>query len=239
MSPALSVVVPVKDEAENAAPLAWEIAQALRSGPAHEIIFVDDGSTDGTAARLTALRSEIPQLRVLRHARNLGQSRAIRSGVMAARGDIIATLDGDGQNDPADLPKLLTRLSADGGLAMVSGVRVKRKDTASRKIASKLGNGFRNWWLKDGAADTGCGIKVFKRDAYLALPYFDHQHRFLIALMRREGHGVGFLAVGHRARTAGRSKYTNVGRMLVSVNDLLGMRWLMRRHRGPAGTEEL
>ena len=239
MSPALSVVVPVKDEAENAAPLAREIAQALRAAPNHEIIFVDDGSTDGTAERLTALRSEIPELRVLRHARNLGQSRAIRSGVMAARGDIIATLDGDGQNDPADLPKLLALLSAQDGLAMVSGVRVKRKDTASRKIASRLGNGFRNWWLQDGAADTGCGIKVFKRDAYLALPYFDHQHRFLIALMRREGHGVGFLPVGHRARTAGRSKYTNFGRMLVSVNDMLGMRWLMRRHRGPAGTEEL
>jgi dolichol-phosphate mannosyltransferase len=239
MSPALSVVVPVKDEAENAAPLAREIAQALRAAPRHEIIFVDDGSSDGTADKLTALRSEIPQLRVLRHARNLGQSRAIRSGVMAARGDIIATLDGDGQNDPADLPKLLAAMAADGGLAMVSGVRVKRKDTASRKIASRLGNGFRNWWLQDGAADTGCGIKVFKRDAYLALPYFDHQHRFLIALMRREGHGVGFQPVGHRARTAGRSKYTNFGRMLVSVNDLLGMRWLMRRHRGPAGTEEL
>jgi glycosyltransferase involved in cell wall biosynthesis len=244
MSPALSVVVPVKDEAENAAPLAREIAQALRAAPPHEIIFVDDGSSDGTAGKLTALRGEIPQLRVLRHARNLGQSRAIRTGVMAARGDIIATLDGDGQNDPADLPKLLAALSANGGLtnetlAMVSGVRVKRKDTASRRLASRLGNGFRNWLLKDGAADTGCGIKVFKRDAYLALPYFDHQHRFLIALMRREGHDVEFVPVGHRARMAGRSKYTNFGRMLVSITDLLGMRWLIRRHRGPAGTEEL
>jgi dolichol-phosphate mannosyltransferase len=239
MSPALSVVVPVKDEAENAAPLAREIAQALAGTPEHEIIFVDDGSSDGTAERLTALRGEIPQLRVLRHGRNLGQSRAIRSGVMAARGAIIATLDGDGQNDPADLPRLLAALKADASLAMVSGVRVKRKDTASRRLASKLGNGFRNWLLKDGAADTGCGLKVFRRDAYLALPYFDHQHRFLIALIRREGHGVGFLPVGHRPRTAGRSKYTNFGRMLVSVTDLLGMRWLMRRHRGPAGTEEL
>ena len=239
MSPALSVVVPVKDEAENAAPLAREIAQALAGTPEHEIIFVDDGSSDGTAERLTALRGEIPQLRVLRHGRNLGQSRAIRSGVMAARGAIIATLDGDGQNDPADLPRLLAALKADASLAMVSGVRVKRKDTASRRLASRLGNGFRNWLLKDGAADTGCGLKVFRRDAYLALPYFDHQHRFLIALIRREGHGVGFLPVGHRPRTSGRSKYTNFGRMLVSVTDLLGMRWLMRRHRGPAGTEEL
>jgi glycosyltransferase involved in cell wall biosynthesis len=243
MPPALSVVVPVKDEAENAAPLAREIAQALKGEP-HEIIFVDDGSSDGTAEKLTALRAEIPQLRVLRHKRNLGQSRAVRSGVLAAKADMIGTLDGDGQNDPADLPRLLAEMkrlngSSGGDVAMVGGVRVKRQDTASRRMASKLGNGFRNWLLKDGAADTGCGIKVFRRDAYLELPYFDHQHRFLIALMRREGHGVGFLPVGHRPRLAGRSKYTNFGRMLVSINDLLGMRWLIRRHRGPAGTEEL
>jgi dolichol-phosphate mannosyltransferase len=124
-------------------------------------------------------------------------------------------------------------------LGMVSGVRVKRQDTASRRLASRAGNRFRNWLLNDGATDTGCGLKAFRRDAYLQLPYFDHQHRFLIALMRREGQGVSFLPVGHRARIAGRSKYTNFGRMIVSVTDLLGMRWLMRRHRGPAGTEEL
>jgi glycosyltransferase involved in cell wall biosynthesis len=236
---ALSVVVPVKDEAENAGPLAREIAQALKGAGDHEIIFVDDGSTDGTADRLTALRGEIPELRVLRHQRNLGQSRAVRSGVMAARGEIIGTLDGDGQNDPADLPRLLAEMNRLGNVAMVGGVRVKRKDTASRRLASRLGNGFRNWMLKDGAADTGCGIKVFRREAYLQLPYFDHQHRFLIALMRREGYGVGFLPVGHRPRLAGRSKYTNFGRMLVSINDLLGMRWLISRHKGPAGTEEL
>ncbi len=238
MPPALSVVVPVKDEAENAGPLSREIAAALKGQP-HEIIFVDDGSGDGTAEKLSQLRAEIPELRVLRHKRNLGQSRAVRSGVMAAKGEIIGTLDGDGQNDPADLPRLLAEMNRLGDVAMVSGVRVKRKDTASRRMASKLGNGFRNWLLKDGAADTGCGIKVFRRDAYLELPYFDHQHRFLIALMRREGYGVGFLPVGHRPRLAGRSKYTNFGRMLVSINDLLGMRWLINRHRGPAGTEEL
>src|ERR1700685_4052158 len=171
MSPALSVVVPVKDEAENAAPLAREIAQALAGTPEHEIIFVDDGSSDGTAERLTALRGEIPQLRVLRHGRNLGQSRAIRSGVMAARGEIIVTLDGDGQNDPADIPKLLAELRRNDSVAMVSGVRVKRQDTASRRMASRLGNRFRNWLLKDGAIDTGCGLKAFRREAYLALPY--------------------------------------------------------------------
>jgi glycosyltransferase involved in cell wall biosynthesis len=244
MSLAVSVVVPVKDEAENVAPLAREIAAALADEPTHEIIFVDDGSTDGTAAALTALRGEIPALRVLRHGRNLGQSRGVRSGVLAAKGEIIVTLDGDGQNDPADIPKVVAQLRSQPAtgmtpLAMVSGVRVKRRDTASRRLASRAGNGLRNMLLKDGATDTGCGLKAFRRDAYLQLPYFDHQHRFLIALMRREGYGVGFVPVGHRARMAGRSKYTNIGRLLVSVSDLLGMRWLMRRHRGPAGTEEL
>ena len=235
---AISVVVPVKDEAGNVAPLAREIAAALKTEP-HEIIFIDDGSTDGTAEALMALRGEIPQLRVLRHGRNLGQSRGVRSGVLAAKGEIIVTLDGDGQNDPADIPSLLAELRRNDGLAMVSGVRVKRQDTASRRLASRLGNRFRSWLLKDGATDTGCGLKAFRREAYLALPYFDHQHRFLIALMRREGFGVSFVPVGHRARGSGRSKYTNLGRMLVSVNDLLGMRWLIRRHKGPAGTEEL
>jgi glycosyltransferase involved in cell wall biosynthesis len=235
---AISAVVPVKDEAGNVAPLAREIAAALKSEP-HEIIFVDDGSTDGTAAVLTELRAEIPELRVLRHARNLGQSRGVRSGVQAAEGEIIVTLDGDGQNDPGDIPKLLAALRADKGLAMVSGVRVKRQDTASRRLASRLGNGFRNWLLNDGASDTGCGLKAFRRGAYLSLPYFDHQHRFLIALMRREGFGIGFVPVGHRPRGSGSSKYTNFGRMLVSISDLLGVRWLIRRHKGPAGTEEL
>ena len=235
---AVSVVVPVKDEAGNVGPLAREIAAAL-SGEAHEIIFVDDGSGDATPTELKALKAEIPTLRVLRHARNLGQSRAIRSGVMAARGAVIATLDGDGQNDPADIPKLLVLLRSDPGLAMVSGVRVKRRDKASRKLASRLGNGLRNAMLGNGASDTGCGLKAFHREMFLGLPYFDHMHRFLIALTQREGGRVAYVPVNHRPRLQGASKYTNFGRLLVSVQDLLGVRWLQRRHRGITRTEEL
>jgi dolichol-phosphate mannosyltransferase len=235
---AISVVVPVKDEAGNVGPLAREIAAAL-AGEAHEIIFIDDGSSDGTGAALAALKTEIPQLRVLRHSRNLGQSRGIRSGVLAARGDIIITLDGDGQNDPADIPKLLAALHAEAGVGMVSGVRTKRKDTASRRIASKLGNRFRSFMLGDGASDTGCGLKAFRRHAFLELPYFDHIHRFLIALVLREGWEVRFVPVNHRPRLTGTSKYTNFGRLLVSGQDLLGVRWLQRRHRGRAETQEL
>jgi glycosyltransferase involved in cell wall biosynthesis len=238
VSVAISVVVPVKDEAGNVGPLAREIAAAL-AGEAHEIIFVDDGSADATARELAALKSQIPALRVLRHRRNLGQSRGIRTGVLAARGEIIVTLDGDGQNDPADIPKLLSTLRAEPGLGMVSGVRVKRRDTASRRLASRLGNGFRNAMLGDGASDTGCGLKAFHRGMYLALPYFDHMHRFLIALAQREGHTVSYVPVNHRPRGAGASKYTNLGRLLVSVQDLLGVRWLQRRHRGATETEEL
>ncbi len=239
---AISAVVPVKDEAGNVAPLAREIAAALAQGDvaqAHEIIFVDDGSTDATPRELAALKAEIPSLRVLRHGRNLGQSRGIRSGVMAARGGIIVTLDGDGQNDPADIPKLLEMLRSDPGLGMVSGVRVKRKDTASRRLASRIGNGFRNAMLGDGASDTGCGLKAFHRQMYLNLPYFDHMHRFLIALAQREGFRVSYVPVNHRPRLQGASKYTNLGRLLVSAQDLLGVRWLQRRHRGPADIQEL
>jgi glycosyltransferase involved in cell wall biosynthesis len=235
---AVSVVVPVKDEAGNVGPLAREIAAAL-AGEAHEIVFVDDGSADATPAELKALKTEISTLRVLRHARNLGQSRAIRSGVMAAKGDVVVTLDGDGQNDPADIPKLLVRLRSDPDLAMVSGVRVKRQDKTSRRLASRLGNGFRNALLGDGASDTGCGLKAFHREMFLGLPYFDHMHRFLIALTQREGGRVAYVPVNHRPRLQGASKYTNFGRLLVSVQDLLGVRWLQRRHRGIARTEEL
>jgi glycosyltransferase involved in cell wall biosynthesis len=235
----VSVVVPVKDEAGNVAALAREIAAALRAEPEHEIIFVDDGSTDGTAEQLIALKREVPNFRPLRHDRNLGQSRGIATGIYAAKGDIIVTLDGDGQNDPTDIPALLAKLRADPGLGMVSGVRVKRQDTASRRIASRLGNRFRSAMLGDGATDTGCGIKAFYREAFLDIPYFDHMHRYLIALVQRHGWKVAYVPVNHRPRLTGQSKYTNLGRTLVSIQDMLGVRWLQRRHGGATQIEEL
>jgi dolichol-phosphate mannosyltransferase len=242
MAIGISVVVPVKDEAENVAPLAHEIAAALAGETSGEIIFVDDGSADGTADALAALKRELPQLRIIRHARNAGQSRSIRTGVRAARFDTIVTLDGDGQNDPADIPKLLELLKEGAGattIGLVSGIRAKRKDTLSRRLASRAGNAIRSRLLNDGASDTGCGLKAFRRDAFLALPYFDHMHRFIIALMLREGFDVRFVEVNHRERRHGRSKYTNFGRLVVSLNDLLGVRWLQRRYRGKTEAREL
>ncbi|HVP83327.1 MAG TPA: glycosyltransferase family 2 protein [Rhizomicrobium sp.] len=238
MPVSLSVVVPVKDEAGNVGPLAREIAAAV-SGDQAEIIFVDDGSTDSTAAELAALKGELPNLRVIRHGRNSGQSRAIRTGVRAASGTVIATLDGDGQNDPADLPKLVAALRADDRLGMVSGVRAKRKDTLSRRLASGFANGFRRRALRDTAVDSGCGIKAFRREAFLALPYFDHQHRFMTTLMLREGYEVGFADVNHRPRLHGRSKYTNLQRMFAGISDVLGVRWLQSRHKGDPEPTEL
>jgi len=236
----LSVVVPVKDEAENIGPLAREIAAAIDGLGDAEIIFVDDGSNDGTSAALTALKGEIPGLRVISHAANRGQSRAIRTGVRAARGDFVVTLDGDGQNDPADIPKLLAPFDrGDASLGLVSGVRAKRQDTASRRVASRLANSIRQGLLHDGAVDSGCGLKAFKREAFLAMPYFDHLHRFLITMMMREGYMVAFVDVNHRPRLHGHSKYTNFHRMLVGIVDLFGVRWLQRRMRGKTDAKEL
>jgi len=239
MAMSLSVVVPVKDEAANVGPLAREIAAAIAGEPEAEIIFIDDGSSDGTAEALAALKSELPSLRVIRHAANLGQSRAIRTGVREARAEIVVTLDGDGQNDPADISKLLAELRKDDRIGMVSGVRARRQDKLSRKLASRAGNSIRRRLLKDNAIDTGCGLKAFRREAFLALPYFDHIHRFLITLMIREGYEVRFVDVNHRPRLHGTSKYTNLNRTLVGIADLLGVRWLQRRFRGPAETKEL
>jgi dolichol-phosphate mannosyltransferase len=238
---AVSVVVPVKDEAGNAGPLAREIAAALAHEPSFEIVFVDDGSKDTTAAELMALRPALP-LRILSHARNLGQSRAMRTGVRAARGAIVVTLDGDGQNDPADIPKLLSlfrELAPDPDFAMVAGERAKRQDKWSKRAASRLANRIRRAALGDTANDTGCSLKAFKREAYLALPYFDHMHRYLITLLQREGYEVRFVPVGHRPRGSGRSKYGVWDRALAGVYDLFGVRWLKHRFRGPAEIKEL
>ncbi len=236
--PEISVVVPVFDE-EGAAPdLAREIAAAF-AGRSYEMVFVDDKSRDGTLAVLTALKAEIPQLRVLAHRANSGQSRAIRTGILAARGDIVVTLDGDGQNDPADGPKLVDALKAGPpDLALVGGERVKRQDSQAKKIASRFGNGVRKRLLKDTANDTGCGLKAFRREAFLRLPYFDHIHRYIPALMLREGYEVDFRPVNHRHRQTGQSKYTNLGRLWASTSDLLGVMWLQSRARNPGGADE-
>jgi glycosyltransferase involved in cell wall biosynthesis len=230
-TPEISIVAPVFNEAGAAAGLAREIAAAFARRDV-EILFVDDASTDGTGESLEALRTEVPALRVLRHARNAGQSRAIRTGVLAARAPVIVTLDGDGQNDPADAPALVAALLAGPpSLGLVGGERTRRQDSAGKRLASRLANGLRRRLLADGAADTGCGLKAMRRHAYLALPYFDHMHRYLPALMRREGYDVAFRPVGHRPRTSGVSKYDNLGRAWVGISDLMGVMWLRRRTR--------
>lgn len=239
LPPEISIVVPVFDEAGAVAQLAQEIATAF-ADRRFEIIFVDDASTDDTHDRLTHLQTEIPTLRVLRHQTNAGQSRAIRSGVLFARGSIIVTLDGDGQNDPAEAPALVDALElGPSSLAMIGGERAKRQDTASKRYASRLANAVRRRVLNDSASDTGCGLKVFQRDAYLRLPYFDHQHRYLPALMLREGYDVAFRPVGHRPRRSGRSKYTNLGRLGSAISDLAGLLWLRARWHDPGRVDEI
>ena len=238
-APDFSVVVPVYNESGAAPALAREIAASC-GDRAYEMIFVNDASRDDTLAQLTALKAELPQLRVLSHARNSGQSRAVRTGILAARGPIIVTLDGDGQNDPADAPRLAERLKASPEtLALVGGERVKRQDSAAKKWASKWANGIRKKMLRDEADDTGCGLKAFRREAFLRLPYFDHIHRYLPALMLREGYRTAFRPVGHRHRRTGRSKYTNLGRLWASLSDLMGVMWLQSRARNPGGVDEL
>jgi dolichol-phosphate mannosyltransferase len=237
-APDISIVVPVHDEAGAAGPLAREIAAAF-AGRSHEIIFVDDASRDSTLAELRALTAELPTLRVLGHGANAGQSRAVRTGVLAARGQIVVTLDGDGQNPPADAPKLVDALlAAPPQVALVGGVRQKRQDSQAKLWASRWANRIRKRLLGDDADDTGCGLKAFRRDVFLRLPYFDHIHRYLPALVIREGYENRYLPIGHRHRDTGRSKYTNWGRLKASVSDILGVMWLKTRSRRPGPVTE-
>lgn len=236
-----SVVVPVYNEAGNVDKLVAEIAWAL-DGRAYEMVFVDDASTDDTRSVLSGLQGRYPRLRVVGHRRNSGQSRAIRTGVQQARAPVVGTLDGDGQNDPADLPALyrvLTRAEAAPDLSMVMGQRTKRQDSAWKRFGSRFANTIRKRMLRDDCDDSGCGIKVFRREAFLALPYFDHMHRYMPALMRAEGFGVAYVPVNHRPRGTGRSKYTNFGRLAAAFSDLRGVMWLIRRRRNPGGVDEL
>ncbi|HVY87333.1 MAG TPA: glycosyltransferase family 2 protein [Hyphomonadaceae bacterium] len=239
--PEFSVVVPVRNEADNVDALAREIAKVL-AGRAYELIFVDDSSTDDTRPRLFGLKDSIPALRVLGHRKNAGQSRAVRTGVDAARSNIIVTLDGDGQNDPGDILGLvgqLTRPDAPSDLALVQGRREKRSDSGWKRFGSKVANSVRGSILKDNAQDSGCGARAFRRDAYLHLPYFDHIHRYLPAVMLSDGFQVESRPVNHRARQHGRSNYTNFGRLADAWSDLRGVMWLRRRRRSPGGVDEI
>ena len=230
--PQLSVVVPVYNEQDNVAPLVNEITSALRGVLPFEIVYVDDLSTDNTLATLQRLRTEVPELRVVRHLRNSGQSTAIRNGVKAARAPWIATLDGDGQNDPADIPKLLAqRGNSEASTKLFAGWRVNRQDSGSKRWASKWANAIRSRMLRDATPDTGCGIKLFEREAFLDMPYFDHMHRYLPALMQRAGWSTVSVPVNHRHRSSGVSKYNNLNRALVGIRDLRGVAWLITRNR--------
>jgi dolichol-phosphate mannosyltransferase len=231
-SPQVSVVVPVHDEAGNVAPLVREVVAALHGVVPFELVYVDDASRDATVAELQALRREVPELRVLRHGVQAGQSTAIRNGVKAARAPWIATLDGDGQNDPADLPKLLAaRDAAAADVKLFAGWRVARRDSAAKRWASRAANAIRSRLLRDDTPDTGCGTKLFEREAFLDLPYFDHMHRYLPALFQRAGWRTVSLPVNHRPRSAGTSKYGNLSRAIVGMRDLRGVAWLIRRNR--------
>jgi dolichol-phosphate mannosyltransferase len=236
---AVSVVVPVRNEAENLAPLIAEIAAALDGRWRYEIIYVNDGSTDATADRLAELMKQNHHLRQIRHATSAGQSAAVRTGVRAARGVIVATLDGDGQNNPAFLPDLIAAIENGGertGLA--AGQRVGRKDTGFKKFQSRIANGVRNAVLRDGTRDTGCGLKAFRREVFLMLPYFDGLHRFLPALVRREGFAIAYVDVIDRPRRSGVSNYGFVDRLWIGILDLAGVWWLIRRKKPtPVATE--
>jgi glycosyltransferase involved in cell wall biosynthesis len=236
---AVSIVVPVRNEAENVSPLIAEIAAALDGRWAHEIIYVNDGSTDATAERLGVEMKARANLRQIRHAASSGQSAAVRSGVRAARGAIVATLDGDGQNNPAFLPNLISAIESGGErVGLAAGQRVGRKDTGFKKMQSRIANAVRDGILRDGTRDTGCGLKAFRREVFLMMPYFDGLHRFLPALVRREGYEIAYVDVIDRPRHSGVSKYGFFDRLWIGIMDLAGVWWLIRRKKPtPVATE--
>ena len=235
----VSIVVPVRNEAENVAPLVKEIVAALDGRWPYEIIYVNDGSTDATGERLLELMKRHPQLRQLRHATSAGQSAAVRSGVRAARGDIVATLDGDGQNNPAFLPQLISAIEKGGNrIGLAAGQRVGRKDTGFKRWQSRTANSVRSAILNDGTRDTGCGLKAFRREVFLSMPYFDGLHRFLPALIRREGFDIAYVDVIDRPRHSGVSNYGFFDRLWIGMMDIAGVWWLIRRKKPtPVATE--
>ena len=238
-TPRVAVVVPVRNEEGNVAALIDEIEAALVAHAPFEIVYVNDGSTDGTPNILSDLMRTRPHLRRIDHAQSCGQSAAVRTGVRAALAPICITLDGDGQNDPAFIPQMIAVLEQQGpGCGLVQGQRVGRKDTGFKRFQSKVANGVRSRILNDSTRDTGCGLKCFRREAYLALPYFDALHRFMPALMKREGYTLGFVDVKDRPRMTGVSNYGFFDRLWVGIADLAGVRWLIRRRkRVPQATE--
>jgi glycosyltransferase involved in cell wall biosynthesis len=239
-SPGVSVVVPVRNEAGNIEPLVREIEAALTPTGPFEIIYVNDGSTDGTGAELARLAAKMPWLREMRHAQSCGQSAAVRTGVRAARAPVIITLDGDGQNDPSFMPAFLAALKEAGpACGLVQGQRVGRKDTGFKRFQSRLANKVRAAVLNDGTRDTGCGFKCFPREAYLALPYFDALHRFMPALVRREGYEIAYVDVIDRPRLTGVSNYGFFDRLWVGIVDLMGVRWLIKRRKRVPDAREI
>jgi dolichol-phosphate mannosyltransferase len=237
---AVSIVVPVRNEAENIAPVIEEIAAALEGRWAYEIIYVNDGSTDATGERLATVMKQRANLRQLRHAASAGQSAAVRTGVRAARGAIVATLDGDGQNNPAFLPELISALEKGGEkVALAAGQRIGRKATGFKRFQSRAANAIRNAILHDGTRDTGCGLKAFRREVFLMMPYFDGLHRFLPALVRREGFDIVYVDVIDRPRHSGVSNYGFFDRLWIGILDLAGVWWLIRRKKPTPVTTEV